>query len=236
MPRPAGGAAAWPCPEQHHPPRLVGRLDQVRVAGVLDLSIGAAVAQHRIGRAWCERAVRAWATSDRDAVAPLGPALRDEQVPEVADPVQVRRFLGLDTRRAAPEPARLTERLPGDGVDPHLIDPAVRAPATPLVVPGEIRVDAGDPGDPDRLRPGPGRVGGGEQQGAAVMEVRGDQPEPAVVVAQGRRVDATRRWCRRWQPQLARPLQRVADLRPVHQVPAVEAGTPGKYSKLEHTR
>ena len=38
-------------PEQHHPPRAVGRLDEVGVAGVLDRLVGAAVAEDRVGRA-----------------------------------------------------------------------------------------------------------------------------------------------------------------------------------------
>jgi hypothetical protein len=186
---PTGGAAARPHPEQDHPPGPVRRLDQISVAGVLDRPAGAAVSEDRIGRAWRERPVRCWAPGDRHAVTALSPSLGDEQVPVIADLVQVRSFRVLGAGRAGPEAARLAERAPGLLVDADLLDPGIRAPAVAVVIPGKIGVDTCDAWQADWLRPGPGRVGGGEQYGAAPGDIGGDQPEPTVVVAQRRGVD-----------------------------------------------
>lgn len=123
---------------------------------------------------------------------------------------------------AGPEPLRWAENLAGTRVEAHLVDAGDGAPARAVGVPGQVRVDAGNIGQPHRIRPRPGRIGGGEQQVAAVADVRHDQPEPAVVVAERGRVDPRRRRRVEREAQLARPVQGVADLRPVQQIAAVE--------------
>ena len=218
---PAGEAASGPRSQQHHPPRSVGCLDQVPVAGALDRGAGAAMAHDGVGRARLEGTPGRGPARDRGTVAPLRPAFGDEQVPVLADPVQVRRFGELGARRPGPQPARLTERLASRGINADLLDPGIGAPAAALLIPGQVRVESGDRGYRDRVRPRAGGVGGGEQHGAAMRGVPGDQPEPAIVVPKRRRVDATGRR-RPFQGQLARPVQRVANLVPVHQVPAVK--------------
>ncbi len=169
------------------------------------------------------------AAGDRDAVAALGAALGDEQVPVVADPVQVRRLRGLGAGPAGPEPVRCAERLPGGRVDADLRDPGDRAPAGAVLVPGQVGIDAGDARRPDGIRPRSGGVRGGDDQVAAALAAVGDdQPEAAVVVAQGGGVDPAGGRHGGGQPQLVRPVQGVADLRPVHQVSAVEDGHAGE--------
>lgn len=234
---PARGAAARSYAEQHHPPGAVGALDQVGVPGVLDGVVGAAVGEDRVGRARLERALGRTTAGDRDTVAALGAALGDEQVPVVADPVQVRRLRGLGAGSAGPEPVRCAVRLPGGRVDTDLRDPGDRAPAGAVLVPDQVGIDAGDTRCPDGVRPGSGGVGGRDDQVAAALAAVGDdQPEAAVVVAQGGGVDAAGGRHGGGQTQLVRPVQDVADLPPVHQVTTVEEGTPGKYSKLEQAR
>ena len=63
--------AARPGAEQHHPPRPVGRLDEVGVAGVLDRAVGAAVAEDRVGRA---AAPTVRSATGRGRSTPRGPA------------------------------------------------------------------------------------------------------------------------------------------------------------------
>lgn len=161
-------------------------------------------------------------------MAAFGAALGDQQVPVVADPVQVRRLRGLGAGRPGPDVPEGPERPPGVRVEPDLPHAGDSAPAGAVVVPGEVGIDAGDAGQRDRVGPGARRVGGGDQQVAAAADVGDDQPEAAVVVAQGRRVDAAGGGRVRRQPQLAGPVEDVADLGPVHQVPAVQEGHAGE--------
>lgn len=121
-------------------------MDQVGVPGVLDGVVGAAVSEDRVGRARLERAGGRTAAGDRDTMAALGAALGDEQVPVVADPVQVRRLRGLGAGPAGPEPVRCSVRLPGGRVETDLRDPGDRAPAGAVLVPDQVGIDAGTPG------------------------------------------------------------------------------------------
>ncbi len=220
---PAGRSAARSHPEQHHPPRSVGCLHEVGVAGVLDRTVGAAVREDRIGGTGFERSARRWTARYRDAVAAFGAALGDHQVPVLADVVEVRGLGCLAAGRAGPDPSRFAEGLPGVRIDAQLRDSRHGAPAGAVVVPGEVGVDAGDVGQRDRIGPLAGRVGRGDQQVASAgTHVRGDQPESAVVMPQRRRVDAGRRRRAGGQRQLLGTVERVADLRPVHEIPAVE--------------
>ena len=88
----SGREAARPGAEQHHPPGAVGCLHQVGVAGVLDGTVGAAVGQQRVGRCAFPGAARRAPAGDGDGVAAFGAALGDQQVPPVADAVEVRRL------------------------------------------------------------------------------------------------------------------------------------------------
>src|SRR5262249_10920670 len=108
-------------------------------------------AQDRVVRTWFERPGRRGAAGDRDAVPTLGAALGDHQVPVVADPVEVRRLRGLGVGRAGPDPLLGIESLPDVRVDADLRDSGDRAPAVSVVVPGEVRVDAADTGQSDRV-------------------------------------------------------------------------------------
>ena len=81
----SGIAPGAPDAEQDHPPRAVGRLDQVGVAGVLHGVVRAAVAEDRVVRAALEGPQRRDAAGDRDRVAGTGAALGDQQVPRPVD-------------------------------------------------------------------------------------------------------------------------------------------------------
>ena len=166
-----------------------------------------------------ERALRRPAAGDGDRVPALGAALGDEQVPPLADPVEVRP-LGELAAGPLPERAPLAEHRAGDRVD------ATAARARP-----GRRAEAGV-GDISRCRrrptPGRGRCPGpgirtGSDHGPAGRPwrpavasrrrpVRGDHPEPAVVVPQRRREDAAGRG--RPRVQLGRAVQDMTDLLP----------------------
>ena len=165
--------------------------------GVLHRLVGAAVGDQRIARVALERPLRGPRPGDRHRVAALGAALGDEQVPPVADAVEVR-TLGELAAGARPEPAALGQHLAGQRVDRRLDDalaalrPEARVghQAGAVVVPRQVGVDAHRRRDAHRLRPRPGRVVGvHEELSAVVRPVRGDHPEPAVVVAQRRGED-----------------------------------------------
>ncbi len=203
---------------------------QVGVARVLHGVRGAAVREHRIGRARLERPPRAVAAGDRDGVAPFGAALGQHQVPALADAVQVR-GLGGGEPDALPHRVRLALELPGRGVEAALEDPLAlpvphralpRQVALAVGVPAQVRVDADGLADEHRLAPRAGRVLGGDDglAGPGVADVRGHEPEPAVVEAQRRAVDPAR-----GPPvaaaELLAPVQDVPDLRPGDQVAAV---------------
>ena len=144
---------------------------------------------------------------DAHGVVELGAALGGEQVVGAVHLVQVgplrpdgaehgavpQDVLGPDQRPGRPgRTAAATPRSGGASAGSR----ASRVPCTQtraVVVEEERRVDAVDV-EPDRVRPGPGRVGGGHQEvAAAALVVRVDQgadhPEQAVVVPDRRRVE-----------------------------------------------
>ena len=168
----AGDGAGAADAEQHHPPRAVGGLDEVGVAGVLHRVVGAAVAEDRVVRAALERPGGRGAARDRDRVARAGAALGDEQVPGAVELVEVRR-LGELQPGARPQRPRLLQHAAAARIDAHLLDLAadgvqagaaelrVGQPAGALGVPGEVGVDADGALDGDRVRPRAARVLGG---------------------------------------------------------------------------
>ena len=115
-----GRAAPRPYAEEHQPPGSVGGLDEVAVAGVLYRVGRRAVGQDRVSRTGRERALRAGAAGDGDAMPPFGTSLGDHQVPGAADLVQVRR-LG-ESEGARPQGARFLEQRAAGGVDARLLD------------------------------------------------------------------------------------------------------------------
>ena len=144
----------------------------------------------------------------------LGAALGAEQVPVVTDPVQVR-GLGVLAARALPELAPLGEQRPGPRVQYGLDDPLTETGpgqiAGAVLVPGEVGVDAPRVGDPHRIRPGTRRVLRGDQEDTGLVgHGGGDHPEPARVVAQGRREDPAR-GAHPVEGQLPGAIERVAD-------------------------
>ena len=105
--REAAGHPPRAHPEEHGDPRPVRRLEEVAVAGVLDRPVGAAGAQHRVVRARLERPGRRRRAGDADAVAALGAALGDHQVPPVPDAIQVWRFREHQPAARPQRPRRL---------------------------------------------------------------------------------------------------------------------------------
>ena len=124
--REGSGHAARANAEQHQQPLAVGAEDEVAVPGVLDRPVGAARGEQRVGRRVLERSLGARGPRDAHAVAALGAALGDDEVPPVADAVEVRGFGELPAD-ARPDAARLLERAAGLEVDARLQQPAVLA-------------------------------------------------------------------------------------------------------------
>src|SRR5690606_2557556 len=210
---------------QHHPPAAVGGLHQVGVAGVLDGAGAAAVGQQGVAGCALPGAARRAAAGHGHAVAAFRAALRDEQVPPVADAVQVR-CLGELQAGSGPGGEGPLQHLSPDGVDPGHVDApggaGEGAPAGAVLLPREVGVDAGQ-ADPHRVAPRPLGPLGRDDEGAAAVDVGVDDPVTAVVVTDRGGVEpAGRLGAGEGQGQLCGAVQHVADLLPVHQVLAVE--------------
>jgi len=116
--------------------------------------------------------------------------------------------------------------LAGLDIDFGLADKTVAQAFMPVVINGPVlikkqgRVNAAVV-HPDRFGPGTGGIGGRHKKIAAGIHERHDQVKRAVVITQGRGINAA------GSPgvvkvQLAFPGQAVSELPPMHQVPAVK--------------
>ena len=148
----------------------------------------------RVGRVALERPLRrARPRAMVTAWPALGAALGDQQVPPVADPVEVRALRGTCRPCPTRATARSVQHLAGQRVDRRLDDAlaAVRAEAGvghqagAVVVPGEVGVDAHRRRDARRLRPRAGRVVGVRRSAGR------RRPPSCVVIIQNRPS-----WCR----------------------------------------
>ncbi len=157
-------------------------------------------------------------------------ALGDEQVPGLADPVQVG---GLRVRPAGarPERTRRFEDLPRGQIDPGLEDAEVLEAAeadieagegdeaSAVVVPRQIGVD---PGQVERhaVAPRPYRVLRGEHDVSPTGDCRHDDVEHPVVNTDGRCVDTSARRSR-LDAELLRASGDVTDQLPVLEISAL---------------
>ncbi len=228
------GIADMAAGEEHDPPAAMLVLDQIRMAGGLERRIDAAVGEDRIMRTGLEGAEDALAAGDGDHMAELRATLGHEQVVPAILGEHVRAF-GILAARAAPEMPAFAEQLAGGDVDLRLERALIalrvlRAVADEVglavVIEEQRRVDPGLV-HPDWVGPLAGRVIGLDVEVAAMGDVGGDHVEPAVVVADGRRVDAAG-GAGLVEGKLAFAGQAMADLLPVHQVAAVEDGDAGE--------
>ena len=147
--RERAGHAARSHPEQNAEPFAAGADDQVAVAGVLDGADRRASGHQRVLRRRLERTLGRVSARDADAVAALGAALGDHEVPGAVDLVEVRR-LGELPSGARPQRPRLLERDVVVEVDLHLQDAEVRAevgPAQDEAGVGDVDVAVGIPRD-----------------------------------------------------------------------------------------
>ena len=98
-----------------------------------------------------------------------------------------------------------------------------------VFVPRQIGVDPGRFGDEDRVAPRAGGILGVDKEVslAELAHVGGDEPEPAVVMAEGAGVD-TGRGSAVAEPELGSIDQNVADLSPGDQIPTMKDGRTGK--------
>src|SRR5439155_11666327 len=109
-------SAAVACAEQHHPPRSVRRVDEIRVTGVLDRAVRTAMAEDRVRRAALPWTDRRRSPRDGHHVTALCPAFSDEQIPRAFAPEEVRGLRILKTR-ARPRALGLTYHSAGRVVD-----------------------------------------------------------------------------------------------------------------------
>ena len=98
-----------------------------------------------------------------------------------------------------------------------------------VLVPEQGRIDALVV-DPDRLRPGAKNVFRRHQEIAAMTDIGGDHVEFSVVIPQGRGINTAGN-AAVLQRKLAVTGQNMADLLPVHQIPAVPQGNTGEIFK-----
>ncbi len=226
--------------EQHGPPGSVGRLHEVGMPHADDVHVPSQVAvrQHGVGPVADVRAGHRVRPGHGDRVVELGAALSGEQVVRPVHPVEVRPLGPHRAQHGAPPQHVLRSGQPHRGgvqlaqPDLGLVVPLGLAgeagavqPDPAVVVEEQGRVDA-VLAQPHRVGPRPRRIGRGEHEVAAARAVllvheRADQPERPVVVPQGRRVEPTRR-CDALHVELPRPVHRVTNLLPVHQVTAAE--------------
>lgn len=165
-----------------------------------------------------------------DGVKVLRAALRDHQVVPAVLLVDVRRFgCPAVAQRTAPQLGLLSHQRKSVQVD--LAEPDVRSGAAQagcahvigpaVVIPEQRRIDAHRAVDPVRLRPVPRRIGGGDDEVAAVVDVGGDHVECAVMVSDcGRKYAAGDGLA--VQRQLRRAIQHVPQLFPVDEIAAVK--------------
>ncbi len=227
----ARGRSAGARAEVDGGPVALRGLHEVGMADVLDGVSAAAVGEDGIPRARFERTPRTRRPRDRDGMPSFGAALSEDEVPVLADPIEVRTFGG---GHAAPLPHRVGgfQEATGDEVEGCLADAVASAGevehvpgevARTVFVPREIGVDARRFGDEDRFTPRAGRVFGVDEQVslAEFAHVGGDEPEAAVVVPERAGVDAGRGSAVA-EAKLGSAVEDVADLLPGDQIPAVE--------------
>ncbi len=108
--------------------------------------------------------------------------------------------------------------------------PVVDHPHPAVVVKEQRGIDARHGGQPHGVGPRACRIGRGDDEILFAAHARVHDVEPAIMVADCGREHAARH-CDPGKIELPRPVDRVADLAPVHQVPAVphgDAGEPGE--------
>lgn len=228
--------------QKHRPPAAIGKFHKLRMASGGDRGrarrVEVALGQHRIARPRLVGAGDLAAAVDHLRVLFAGAAFGRGEVVVAIAPEQMRAFdvLGIAGRleagihdhlaRADQLHARQIQLLQPDGAVAVVAQRAGRhivvdQPGAAVVVEEQRRVDALGV-QPDRIRPRPGRVLGGDQEIAPVaVETGVGDVERAVMVADaggeqaaGERVVAV--------VDLAGAIDGVADLDPVHQIAALE--------------
>ena len=216
--------------QEDDPPGAVGGLEEVAVPGALDVAFlrgQRAVREDGIIGIRFIRAVDVPAARDSQLVRQFRASFRYEQIIPAVLPVDMRTFRKTSARSAP-------ERFPGGqggaglrvdfaqgdggvGVGYHIAFSILEV---------ERRVDALLL-QPDGFAPRACGIGGGDHEVAAAAHVGRDHVEGAVVVPDGRCIDA-QRGVGMLQRQLRGPVQDIADLLPVLQVAAVEHGHAGE--------
>ena len=181
--------------QEYNPPGTVCGLEQVAVAGALDVAVlrgQRAVGEDGIRRIGLVGAVDVPAAGHGELMGQFGAAFRDQQVIPTVFPIDMRAFRE-PASSSSPERfsgaqggtchrVDLTQGDGGVGIRHHIASPVFKI---------ERRVDALLL-QPYRFAPGAGRVGGGDHEVSAAAHVGGDHIERSVVVADGGGIDAER--------------------------------------------
>ena len=212
--------------QHHHPPGTVGRLEEVSVAGSLDVAVlggHPAMREDGVGRIGLVRPVDVAAAGNGQIMSHFRTAFRDEEVVPAVFLVDMGAF-GIAASRSHPNGYSGAEGDSRNGVylakGYHIVRIGHHV-ALP-VLKQEGGVDALLL-QPDGVAPGAGRVCGSNHEIAHAAHQGGNHIVSSLVVPDGRGVNA--------QPgggmlqlQLGRTLQHIPYLFPVLKVPAVENG------------
>src|SRR5688572_27622900 len=172
------------------------------------------------------------------------PAFRAEQVEPAVLPEKVRSFdpdrlRGEVNTTVHDHRARTREALVAyiEPLDPDRAVPLVQRfadrwavvqhPRDGVVLEEDGRIDAVDLWKPDRVRPRASRIRRGDEKVSASIDERGEEVERSVVILDRRRKNATRD-TGAVEVELGGTVEDMADLRPVHEVPAAENRNAGE--------
>ena len=218
--------------EKDHPPTAILRLNQIAMPGALDGTTAiVSVCQYWIARAAFKRPPRTVASRDGNHVAVFRSSLRNhKEIPAVYF-VEMGAF-GMPSSGAGPDRPRFRQTLAGVQVylalnDTTAVAAGVIYHAIVIEEQGRIAVRFAQP---DGFGPLPGWILSMHVKRSPVRVISGNHIETAVVNPEGGRKNAagTPGF---FQRELALSGQAMADLPPVHQVPAVKNRHPRKILK-----